>query len=226
MRLDEVIPWGRSFDEYRSMFRLSEGDLAGSVLGCGDGPASFNAEATAAGHDVVSCDPLYNFSADEIERRVVECHGTVVSQLHREAGRFVWTRFRDPHHLGECRLAAMRRFLADYDCGRREERYVAASLPQLPFADGQFPLAVVSHLLFLYGDRLDLGFHLAAVGELLRVAGEVRLFPLLGLDGQPSPHVGPLRDRLVAGGGLVRVEPVSYEFQKGGDQMMVVRGVR
>jgi hypothetical protein len=47
MKLDEVIPWGRSFDEYRRMFALTGDDLAEAVPGCGDGPASFNAEATA-----------------------------------------------------------------------------------------------------------------------------------------------------------------------------------
>ena len=54
VKLDEVIPWGRSFEEYRRMFALTAGDLAGPVLGCGDGPASFNAEATALGHRVFS----------------------------------------------------------------------------------------------------------------------------------------------------------------------------
>jgi hypothetical protein len=39
MKLAEVIPWGRSFDEYRRMFALTDGDLAARVLGCGDGPA-------------------------------------------------------------------------------------------------------------------------------------------------------------------------------------------
>ena len=39
IRLNEVIPWGRSFEEYRRMFALSDADLAGRILGCGDGPA-------------------------------------------------------------------------------------------------------------------------------------------------------------------------------------------
>ena len=69
MKFSEVIPWGRSFDEYRLMFGLSESDLAGRILGCGDGPASFNSEATAEGFSVTSCDPIYAFSAEEISRR-------------------------------------------------------------------------------------------------------------------------------------------------------------
>jgi hypothetical protein len=179
MKLNEVIPWGRSFEEYTRMFALTEEDLAGSILGCGDGPASFNAEATALGHRVVSCDPIYAFSAGEIERRVEDCYDTVISQVKRDPDSFVWSYFRDPDHLGECRLAAMRRFLADFEAGKREGRYVAASLPGLPFPDGRFSLALVSHLLFLDSGQLDLGFHVASLGELLRVAREARVFPLL-----------------------------------------------
>jgi hypothetical protein len=227
MKLKEVIPWGRSFEEYRRMFALTEGDLAGTVLGCGDGPASFNAEATARGHRVVSCDPVYAFSAGEIERRVEECYDTVISQVKASPDAFVWDRFRDPDHLGECRLAAMRRFLADFAQGRREGRYVAASLPTLPFASGPFSLALVSHFLFLYSEQLDLDFHIAAFEELLRVAGEVRVFPLLGLDRQWSPHVGPICEHLTQAGFGVKVVAVEYEFQRAddhsGNRMMRVR---
>ena len=50
--------------------------------------------------------------------------------------------FRDPDHLGECRLAAMRLFLADFERGKQEGRYAAASLSKLPFADIRFPWQV------------------------------------------------------------------------------------
>jgi hypothetical protein len=227
MKLSEVIPWGRSFEEYQRMFALTGDDLAGAVLGCGDGPANFNAEATARGHRVVSCDPLYAFSAGEIERRVAECYDTVISQVKRNMDGFVWGYFRNPDHLGECRLTAMRRFLADFAQGKQEGRYVAASLPRLPFADNQFSLALVSHLLFLYSEQLALDFHIAAIEGLLRVAGEVRVFPLLGLDRQWSPHVGPVRDCLMRAGFGVEVVAVGYEFQKAedhaGNRMMRVR---
>jgi hypothetical protein len=41
------------------MFALSDADLRGRVLGCADGPASFNAEATRRGTSIISADPLY-----------------------------------------------------------------------------------------------------------------------------------------------------------------------
>jgi hypothetical protein len=217
MTLSEVIPWGRSLDEYRRMFALTADDLDGTILGCGDGPASFNAEASALGHAVVSCDPIYTFDAAAIERRVEESYATVISQVRQHPAGFVWDYFRDPDHLGQCRLAAMRRFLADYEQGTRAGRYVTASLPELPFADGRFTLAVVSHLLFLYSGLFNLEFHLAAVDELLRVAGELRVFPLLTLDRQWSPHVAPVCAHLEEAGLEVEILTVAYEFQRADD---------
>ena len=41
---------------------LTEEDMRKRIAGFGDGPASFNAEATKLGYDVTSLDPIYNFS--------------------------------------------------------------------------------------------------------------------------------------------------------------------
>ena len=41
LKLDHVVPFGRSFDEYQKMFDLTEYDLSKRILGVGDGPASF-----------------------------------------------------------------------------------------------------------------------------------------------------------------------------------------
>ena len=43
------------------MFVPTAADLRGRILGCAAGLASFNAEATGAGHRAFSCDPLYRF---------------------------------------------------------------------------------------------------------------------------------------------------------------------
>ncbi|HEV3259702.1 MAG TPA: hypothetical protein VG013_22735 [Gemmataceae bacterium] len=220
VKLNEVIPWGRSFDEYRRMFALTEEDLAGRILGCGDGPASFNAEATALGHAVVSCDPIYAFSPAEIERRVEECYGDLIAQVRRCPDEFVWDQFHDPDDLGQCRRAAMRRFLADFEAGKVESRYVSALLPDLPFEDGQFDLALISHLLFLYSEQLSFEFHRAAVEELLRVAREVRIFPLLTLERKRSPHVEAIRNDLAGRGWRTEIAVVPYEFQRGGNEVL------
>jgi hypothetical protein len=219
-QLEEVVPWGRSYDEYEAMFDLSEDDLHGRILGCGDGPASFNAEATTRGIEVVSCDPLYRFGGNAIRQRVLETRGTIVEQVRRNQGDFVWDRFAGPEALGDHRVAAMERFLADYPAGLAGRRYIDASLPHLPFPDHSFDLALCSHFLFLYSRQHDLAFHLAALRELLRVASEVRVFPLLELGGAPSRHVPAVISRLEEEGVSVERVRVDYEFQRGGNEML------
>ena len=220
MTLDQVIPWGRSLDEYQHMFDLSPQALQGKILGCGDGPASFNAELTAQGGQVVSVDPIYAFSGQEIDQRVQEMAVTVVTQVQQSLHDYVWTTFGDPEGLGRHRLATMRRFLADYEQGKAEGRYLTQSLPALDFAEGSFDLALSSHFLLLYSEQLSYEFHLAAILEMCRVAREVRIFPLLDLKCRRSHHIAPLQEALTALGYQVRLDAVPYEFQRGANQML------
>src|SRR4029453_5858806 len=90
------------------------------------------------------------------------------------------------------RSIAGSRFVADLVGTHRIGHYLAGALPDLPFRNRTFDLALCSHFLFLYSAAFDLAFHLAAMAELLRVADEVRVFPLLAMDGMPSPHLEPL----------------------------------
>ena len=92
--LEQVVPWGRSLDEYRRMFDVSADDLRLRILGCADGPASFNAEATAAGLSVTSCDPLYRFSPADIARRITDTTEVIIEQTKRNQEEFVWTVIR------------------------------------------------------------------------------------------------------------------------------------
>ncbi|KEF41671.1 MAG: SAM-dependent methyltransferase [Cyanobium sp. CACIAM 14] len=221
--LDEIVPWGRSFEEYRAMFRLTEADLSGRILGCGDGPASFNAEASRLGASIVSCDPIYRWDVEELRARIAQTCDQVLEQTRRNRQAFVWTSIPSVDELGRTRMAAMEKFLADYPEGLKQGRYVVAELPVLPFAHVQFDLALCSHLLFLYGSQLGEAFHHAALLELARVAKEVRVFPLLALGGEPSPFVRGCVDLLEQTGHRVTIETVPYEFQRGGNQMLRFR---
>jgi len=221
--LDQVVPWGRSFGEYRRMFALTDDDLRLRIVGCGDGPASFNAEATRRGAAVVSCDPIYRYDAGEIRARVASTCHEILEQTRRNADEFVWTEIQSVEELGKLRMAAMDVFLSDYEAGRSQARYIDAELPDLPFQDSSFDLALCSHLLFLYTAQLGEAFHRLAIREMCRVATEVRVFPLLALGATPSPLVAPVIDELAGCGFAVSIERVPYEFQRGGNQMMRLR---
>lgn len=221
--LEQVVPWGRSFDEYCRMFSLSGDDLAGRILGCGDGPASFNAQATRRGAAVVSCDPIYQWDTTQIRSRIAATYDTVLDQARRNADEFVWDSIASVEELGAVRMAAMEEFLTDYSGGKAEGRYLTAELPALPFAGGSFDLALCSHFLFLYSLQLDEAFHHASIRELCRVAGDVRVFPILALGGQRSPYVDRVMQGLRASGHDVSIQRVPYEFQRGGNEMMRIR---
>jgi uncharacterized protein (DUF952 family) len=221
--LDEVVPWGRSFDEYVAMFALSDDDLARRILGMADGPASFNARLTKRGGSAISADPLYRWSAPQIRERIRDVTPTVLEQARANADGFIWTtHIRSLEELRRLRESAMDEFLGDYESADARVRYVDAALPALPFADAQFDLALCSHFLFLYSEQESLLFHVDAILELCRVAAEVRIFPLLELSGAPSRHVQPVLDALDARGMAARRQRVSYEFQRGGNEMLVI----
>ena len=56
--LKNIVPWGRTLDEYKRMFNLTEQDLSKKIISFGDGPASFNSEMNHLKKTVVSLDPI------------------------------------------------------------------------------------------------------------------------------------------------------------------------
>jgi len=95
MLLDRVVPFGRSRREYELMFKLSEEDLSKRFLGCGDGPASFNAEMTAEGYSVVSIDPIYQFTGQQIKHRFEENLDGVLDQVKVRPDCWTWKYHRN-----------------------------------------------------------------------------------------------------------------------------------
>ncbi len=213
----------RSLAEYRALLDLPAlEDLTRlRVLDCPGGAASFGAELAAAGGSVVAVDPVYRLDRHELDTHV---HGEAVrgNRYVREYPEgFTWNWFADPADHQVRRLAAVSRFLDDRSAV--PWRYVAAELPTLPFGDDAFDLALSSHLLFVYDDRLDLDTHVAACSELLRVAREVRVAPTASLAGGRSTLVEPVRQALRMAGCDVTTRRTSYRFQDGSDELVVVR---
>ena len=223
MTLQEVLPWGRCFDEYVRMFALGEEDLTRNILSCADGPAAFNAEMWRRGRRMISTDPLYAFSSEAIRGRIDASFDAILEQFPGASADYVWDEIRSPEHLGRVRMAAMEDFLNDLPRGAREGRYVAAALPRLPFPDGTFDLAICSHLLFTYSDQLPARFHIESIIEMSRVAHEVRIFPLVSTHCRRSPYVPAVQSGLKERGYTVSIQAVPYEFQVNGNEMMVVR---
>jgi hypothetical protein len=78
--LKNVVPWGRSLEEYIKIFKLTDSDLNSKIISFGDGPASFNSEMTKLDKRVVSLDPIYQFTKAELKQRIDETKETVIEQ--------------------------------------------------------------------------------------------------------------------------------------------------
>ncbi|NES02533.1 MAG: hypothetical protein F6K22_06575 [Okeania sp. SIO2F4] len=138
IKLEKVVPWGRNLNEYISMFDLTSAEKNLTIL---DGPAaqsSFNYEMTLQGYHVISCDPIYQFTADEIYQRIQAVYQSIIEQAKVNYDRFLWHNFQSPANLGEVRMAAMEKFLQDFPNGVEQKRYLTAELPNLPFENRKF----------------------------------------------------------------------------------------
>ena len=121
------------------------------------------------------------------------------------------------------RMEAMERFFDDYEEGKQTGRYINASLPELPFEDNTFDLALCSHYLFLYSEHVNLEEHILSVKELCRVANEVRVYPLVTLEGKPSGHLDSVAADLQNVGMDVSFHRVRYRFQNETEEMLVAK---
>jgi SAM-dependent methyltransferase len=225
LQLPSVAFFGRTFDEYLKFFSLDLPALSGRrVLDVAAGPASFAAEARDRGIDAVAADPMYGLPLDTLSAHVAIDYRRMLSEMRRNEPLLRYGYFPSFEAAELSRRSAAARFLADYETGFLQGRYVGASLPRLPFGDASFGLVLCAHLLFLYGDKLDCNWHMEACRELVRVSAcEVRVHPVCGLGGRPYADLSRLQSGLAAEGIASEVRPVNYEFFAGTNSMLVLR---
>lgn len=184
----DIVFYGRTWGEYEDMFGLKTQSLAqSSVLDCPGGPSSFQVHARREhGVDVVSVDPMYAKSTAELEALAEKDLNDTLEKMRSKGvapAEFI-------SQMEAKRRECMKGFLDHFqsDSGR----YVAASLPTLPFEDSSFDIVLSGNLSFCYSSSsedglmeeggLDLEWHRAAVAELLRVARrEVRIYPAFSM---------------------------------------------
>jgi hypothetical protein len=221
--LEDLVPWGRRLNECVRIFQLTPERLRRRILGCADGPSSFNAEMNQRGGSVISCDPLYAFSYGEIEARSRETNRELIEKLRRHPAGYDWNYFADPEAVSRARIEALSTFLGNFTDGRAQGRYLPAMLPRLPFADCAFDLALCSFLFFLRPERHSIRFHVDGLTELVRVAREVRVFPILQVDGHVPDYAEHVYESLRSKKIEVSFVFVPPTLHKGADRVLVLQ---
>ncbi|MFJ7912481.1 hypothetical protein [Kitasatospora sp. NPDC096204] len=193
----DVLVTSRPLDEYCALFGLTRARLAalpGPLLDCPGGAAGLAAEARELGCRVIAVDPAYALPLPVVADRALAARAAMAAAM---AAR--------PHLYPSPRPYRSERYLRSWDRARRlfaadsaahPQRYVAAELPRLPFADGSFALTLSGHLLFAYPELFGPARQVAALVELVRVTaadGEVRVQPLNDGYGRRCGHLDRLR---------------------------------
>ena len=226
-RFSKVVFFGRSLSEYINMFDLHLGEMTGlSVFDCASGPAAFAFEAAAHGISVTACDPMYAHTLPDLR---------VIVDAHAEAVRSRQVEMMDLFHpevvsVGE-RRKAMEVFLNDFESGKKDGRYVAGTLPALPFPDQSFDMALQGNLLFLYSDvasggmlessPFDYEFHKRSVFELMRlVKRDLRIYPLQAPRVSSHKYLEPLMTECRNAGFEAEVLPVAERDIIGSEFML------
>lgn len=223
-KLDNVIPLGRRYSEYKEIFGLNDSGTHKKILDCASGPSSFNSEARKLGMNVISIDPLYEFEDTQIKQRIDETFDGIMKQCEENKNSMLWVKNNGIEKLRELRKSAMDLFLEDY----REYKdiyYLNQQLPKLSLVDNEFDLVICSHLLFLYSDILDYEFHEKSILEMLRVGNEVRIFPILNLDFKVSKHLEDIISKFQSLDYDVELIKVDYEFMTGGNQYLSIKNI-
>lgn len=221
--LERIIFIGRTFEEYMQMFDLELQELKGkSILDCPAGACSFTTIGSSQGLNITACDIAYDHPVDDLESKGLQDTEHAMETMERAKDIFIWDFYENVQGLGKHRHQAL------HDCVKdmREnpERYVAATLPKLPFEKSQFDLVLSAHFLFMYGDRLDYAFHRETIRELLRVtSGELRIFPLVDLTGTRYEHLDRLVSELQEDGLQTEECNVPYEFLQNANSMLCIR---
>lgn len=221
--LERIIFVGRTYEEYMQMFDLGLQELVGkNILDCPAGACSFTAIGSGKGLNITACDIAYDHPIDDLEHKGLQDTEHAIQTMERAKDIFLWDFYENVQGLGKHRHQAL------YDCVKnmREEpdRYIAATLPVLPFEDGQFDLVLSAHFLFMYGDRLDYGFHCDALRELLRVTtDELRIFPLVDLSGSRYEYLDQIIAELKTEGLQIEERRVPYEFFRNANSTLCIR---
>ena len=177
MQTVERLPWALGLEEYQKMFDLTESDLSKRILEAPGGVSSFNAQMWMHGHKVVTIGSEYDQPMGGLEDFVTSQLTRLNDQVNEDEAYF--KEVYDVEAMKQRMYLCAHQFLHDYNSGISDKRYLSGSMNQLPFDGNQFDIVLCAHWLFAaHGDS---HFQNQAIKEFMRVATEVRIFPLMML---------------------------------------------
>ena len=211
---------GRTLAEYQAMFALDADDLNKRIFNAASGVSSVAAEATD--NNITSGDIIYQFDYETLADKCSADYDKTVVEVEKKAGMFNFDFYGGLNGHLEARKQAYTKFLADYRNDR--SKYIPLAFPHTNFTNDAFDLTLVSHLLFLYEEKLDYQFHKATIQELLRITrDEIRIFPLVNLTGARSAFVDKTINDKTFSECRFEIRKVDYSVFKNANEYLSIR---
>lgn len=223
LSIDRIIFIGRTFDEYLSMFDLSVENIRNKkILDCPAGACSFAATGREIGLDVDACDIAYYFNLDDLYKKGHDDITHMVQKMEDSKSNYNWNYFKDINDLKDHRVEALETCVQDMQ--QHQDKYKPVELPELPYSDNEFDILLSAHFLFLYSEVFDYEFHVQSIEEMLRVTKEeVRIFPLVDMNGQRYENLDKIIYNLNKKGYTTEEVQVDYEFQSNANSLLKIK---
>lgn len=191
--------WIYSLDDYRQIFALNEQELHKRILDYPGGINSVNAQCHALGYPLISGDPLYQLTpqaiaghADEVLQSLIKNNPLAEKEVRQQ-----WRQ-------------NLEQFLADYELGKRQGRYIDISQPQLPAGEEFFDILLCT----------DLIFNAEIMAQLCKMAAEIRVFPLPNEKSEIESQLGPTMLAFQQRNFGVEIRAVNYPQRQGATAML------
>lgn len=186
------VLWGHQFSDYQQMFDLTSDISSQRILEFACGPTMVNRELTTKGVNIHSCDPWFEANVDEMREKFESHFQHQIHRMQTHPDAFNLKKLGGLDTFVQQRQQGFNHFFEDYPQGFQQHRYVGVSQNRLPYSNHRFDMALCANFLFADLSLQDLDFHLHWIEELLRVAHDVRIYPLTNKYGKPSELLGPV----------------------------------
>ncbi len=218
----EVIPgWVHGLDEYEQMFDLKPIDYEKTILDFPGSISSFNAEAYEKGSRIISGDAIYRLDIEDMRAYANNLFDMNAAYLKKHANKILKEGTQALDRIFAMWERNKLHFLQDYATGKRQERYESVLMPELPYANHQFQLALCSDYVFCRHAQNDCRPD-QVIFELCRVSEELRIFPLLTEKGTISEWLGPVMLKLQKNNYGIEIREVSFKNLIGANAMLRV----
>ena len=197
--------WIHTYEDYLSIFALSDEDLKKNTIIYPAGISNFNAHFNEQNKNIVAADLNYQMTPMEIDQYVAERLTRLKEKLST-----IGVKASDRKAILHKAQQAANDFKRDFPQGKLEGRYQAMQMPNLPVKDQSYELALCPRCPL---QNKDSNHHKAydIINELCRIAHDVRIFISVSDQESFKHSLGPLLMQLQNQDAFVTINDIAIK---------------